>query len=96
MLNDLEVDEDIAKLNLYRLQQLYMRSRQDARKALESLTAHGNKNCWDDAIETNLNLLTPKERNNFRLGRFDMSFLRTISNCALWILYQKKREQKQS
>lgn len=91
MLNEIPVDPDIERLSLVQLQQRYMQRRQEARKALKSLSADGNDNCWDDAIETNLNLLTSEERRTFRLGTFGMSFLRTWTNCARWILFQRGR-----
>ena len=85
MLFDLEVDEDIAKLNLYQLQQLVMRNRRDARKGIETLMASGNNHCWDDMVQAILNQVTKEERENFRMGYFAMTPERTLFFCKRFI-----------
>lgn len=85
------IDEDIEKLSLPRLQQLYMRRREEARKAMETLSANGNDNCWDDMLKTVENLLPPNERKYFKLGKFNMCSVQILANCRKWIDSQKAK-----
>lgn len=83
------VDEDIEKLSLPELRQLFMRCRKQAEEALNSLEANGNDHCWDGAIDTVLTLVPTEKRRKFKLGKFGMPPGLTLRYCAKYIAYRE-------
>ncbi|QQS22597.1 hypothetical protein IPM19_03120 [bacterium] len=83
-----EIDPDISSMPIYKLQQLVQKQRNEARKALKTLAANGNDNCWDDLLKALESILPPEERKLFKLGKFNMCPTDILKHCEAWIRYQ--------